>query len=153
GSPTGAPSASAEIFDPTTNTFTATGSLNKDRASHTATLLPNGNVLITGGNSNAGGGIVFSTEIYNPASRTFTVRARAEWPWTTRGLHSAALVANGKVRATGALTSGLTPTKKAEIYDPGTGSSSPAGDMSIGRIRHWATATNLPGDKVMVVGG
>jgi hypothetical protein len=55
--------ASAELYDPGTGTWTATGSLATARESHTATLLPNGKVLVVGG---AGGsGYLASAELYD----------------------------------------------------------------------------------------
>ena len=154
GATAGTPTASAELYDPATNTFSATGSMNKDRGSHTATLLPTGKVLITGGWSNAAGGIAYSTELYDPAAGTFTQPPQAQWLWTNRELHVATLLSNGKVLITGGLTSGITPTKKAEIYDPWSGYFSPtANDMSTPRARHAVTGTNLPNSAVMVLGG
>ena len=153
GSPAGTPTASAELYDPTTNTFSPTGSMNKDRVDHTATLLPTGKVLVTGGWSNVAGGIAFSTELYDPAAGTFTAPPQAQWLWTNRELHVATLLSNGKVLITGGLTSGITPTKKAEIYDPWSGYFSPAGDMSTPRAYHAVTDTDLPGGAVMVLGG
>jgi hypothetical protein len=67
--------ASAELYDPTTGTFTATGSMNTGRISHTATLLSNGTVVVAGG---LGAGIsLASAELYelvvvSPTSLSFS---------------------------------------------------------------------------------
>ena len=52
----------AEIYDPTTNSFTAIDSMKVPRMSHVATRLPDGSVLVTGGYN--GSDVVSSVEIY-----------------------------------------------------------------------------------------
>ena len=59
---------SAELYDPTAATFTATGSLNTARYFHAATMLNDGTVLVTAGDS---GGSA-AAEIYNPSAGAFT---------------------------------------------------------------------------------
>src|SRR5258708_14595908 len=69
---TGATLASAELYDPATGVFTATGSMSVPRQEHTATLLPNGKVLIAGGVKWAFPTIFFAPpEIFGPATRQF----------------------------------------------------------------------------------
>ena len=59
--------ATAELYDPVAGTFTATHSMVIARANHTATLLPDGRVLIAGGNP-----LIARAELYDPSTETFT---------------------------------------------------------------------------------
>src|SRR4051794_3429844 len=71
--------ASPEIYDPSANTWTATGGLSSSsaRQRHTATLLPNGKVLIAGGNTS--GGTTGTTRIYDPATNVWSVGPTMYW--------------------------------------------------------------------------
>lgn len=54
---------SAELYDPKSGTFSPTGSMGTARVGHTATLLPDGRVLIAGGGD--GSGTTASAELYS----------------------------------------------------------------------------------------
>src|SRR6266480_6569817 len=76
-------------------TFNNTGSLNTARYVHTATLLPNGKVLVAGGDN---GSALSSAELYDPVSGTWTATGSLG---TARKNHTATLLASGKVLVAG----------------------------------------------------
>lgn len=131
--------------DPAAGTWTAASSLPAARSEHTATALPNGKVLVTGGTGT--GGALASTLLYNPDSDSWTtVGALA----TARYYHTATLLPNGKVLVAGGYgTSGLLAS--AELYDPATGVWTTTG--SLATPRRLFTATLLPDGKVLTAGG
>ncbi len=103
-----------EIYDPAQNTWTAGPSLTTGRTGHTATVLPDGKVLIAGGTGTSF--YLRSTEVYDPAKNSWTAGADMAG---ARYLHMATLLLNGKVLfATSAGSSA-----SAELYDTGLGNS------------------------------
>src|SRR6267143_974733 len=128
-------------------TFNNTGSLGSARRNHTATLLPNGKVLVAGGFDNSGNGLA-SAELYDPASGTWSAAGSLT---TARYSHTATLLPNGKVLVAGGLDSSNNASASAELYDPASGSWSATGSLGTARENH--TATLLPNGKVLVAGG
>jgi hypothetical protein len=124
-----------------------TGSLKTARFHHTATLLPDGRVLVAGGEDQMNA--LASAELYDPATGTWSDTGSLN---TARDSHTATLLPNGMVLVAGGRETipgiGLA---NAEVYHPATGTWSPTGSLDTGRVYH--TATLLPNGIVLVAGG
>lgn len=133
---------SAEIFDPATNTFRLIAPMHSQRANHAATLLPDGRVLIAGGQISSE--VLKTMEIFDPRTETFTPAAslHLDHPNLT-----ATLLSDGRVLIVGG-SGGF--ENRAEIYDPTTNTTELADDLGP-RGRH--TATLLPNGQVLIAGG
>ncbi|HEY2390218.1 MAG TPA: kelch repeat-containing protein [Candidatus Angelobacter sp.] len=138
--------STAEIYDPGTGTFAATGNLTTARVSHTATLLNSSKVLICGGLDGSGNALS-SCELYNPATGTFAVSVSMNGQ---RLNHTATLLSDGRVFIAGGdrLHQGR---GTCEIYDPVANTFTPAADLTAPRFVH--TTTLLPSGKLLVAGG
>jgi hypothetical protein len=134
----GTAQSSAELYDPSKGTFAATGSMTTPRAGHTATLLPDGKVLIAGGS--AGTGSLRGAELYDPARETFI----GTGSMTAGGGSPAILLPDGRVLIFGAQT--------AEIYDAAIGTFTAADPYTGTGIARLFSATLLPNGKILMIG-
>ncbi len=123
-----------------------TGNLNVARGSHTATLLPNGKVLVAGG-TDISGNILDSAELYDTNTGTWSVTGRLN---AAHAGHTATLLANGKVLVVGGVNI-VNTLDNAELYDPSAGTWTRTSSSTTFRFDH--TATLLATGNVLVAGG
>ncbi len=136
--------SSVEIYNAASGKWLTVAPLHVARKLHTATLLPNGWVLIAGGFSS--GSPLSSAELYNPVLGTWTVTnsmTAARWN------HAATLLTNGSVLVSGGYN-GM-PLSNAEVYVSSTGIWKPVHPMNV--KRDWLAATLLPNGKTLVTAG
>ncbi len=145
--------SAAELYDPGTGTWSATGSMTTPRALHVAQLLANGTVLVAGGRTCDGAPPVacnFSmttntAEIYDPATGSWTPTASMNSNRTTT---SAVLLPSGKVLVPAGFPGGQ---NTADVYDPATGTWTATGTLLVNRARQGAM--RLPDGTALVAAG
>jgi hypothetical protein len=141
----------AEIFDPSTGIFIPTGSLNIGRFGHTATLLPDGRVMILGGTTTEEIGPsqqVQTAEVYDPATGEFHFLG---YTALGRGLHALALLNSGRFLLVGGYNQNDSPMGSTESFDSVARAAVPGPDMSDWRIR--AAAVRLNSGEILIIGG
>ncbi len=148
------PLASAELYDPDKGTWSITGSLNVPRYYHSATLLNDGWVLVTGGlNESLSPSFLVNSELYDPGMGTWSTTGSMNVP---RAGHTATLLKDGRVLVAGGINESPSGTTSelldsAELYDPVKGTWSTTSSMNVPRSGH--TATLLKDGRVLVAGG
>jgi hypothetical protein len=132
-------------------THLTVGTMTRDAAGHSASLLDDGEVLIAGGSTTVAGSSVITAEmeLFDPQLQSF--RAAVGDLITARSAHTATRLDDGRVLLLGGSDATDTILASGEIYDPATETTTPIPAMSAARAGH--TATLLDDGTVFVAGG
>ena len=142
-------SFSQPAIPPSPGMWTLTGALTNAPYQETATLLPNGQVIVCGGSDNNGNPTA-SVQLYDPATGKWTgTNAMNE----ARYSHTATLLNNGELLVVGGIsdpsTFGL--AKTVELFNPTNSTWTTTGPLHF--LRYGHTSTLLANGKVLVAGG
>lgn len=140
---------SAMIYGPSSNSIVKTIPMTANRCQHTATVMQDGSIFMAGGGSigTAGGGILSTTEIYDPVAQSFKVGP--DLPRPTYG-HQSILLEDGRVLIVGG-TDGVQRFYECLVFDPTSMSIKTAASLSVARVSH--RLVRLPGGTVLIIAG
>ena len=139
----------AEIFDPATNAWSLTGSMATNRGGfQQAVRLADGRVLVAGGIIMPDFQVTASSEIYNPATGTWSTTGSLTTP---RYYFTMTLLNDSRVLAVSDGRSSGPGFGTAEIYNPASGTWSAT--SSLNQLRSLTTSASLNDGRVLVAGG
>jgi hypothetical protein len=136
---------SAELYDPTVGKFTPIAKMTSRRGRPSTTLLPDGDVLIAGGEKRDNESLA-SAEIFHAKTLSFQPTSSMHY---ARVSHTATLLNDGRVLIAGSYAGSVSAS--AELYDPKAGTFMGTGSMGSARCKH--TAGLLPDGRVLIAGG
>jgi N-acetylneuraminic acid mutarotase len=142
-----------ELYDPASQTWTTVAPLLTPRYEHTATVLPDGSVLVVGGKNEQTPALAdVELYTYDPAQPQGGHWVPKHHMLTPRAYHTATLLPNGTVLVAGGTADGVNGLHGCEVYDPQSDTWTLT-DNSLTGARQRHTATLLPSGRVLVAGG